>query len=202
MNRAEKKRLLKGVSIAAIVIILAAVGLSYVISSYIKGALNEMQTEFIDTDADVALGRIDQTSTRNGRVEWRLTADVATYDRNAELMKLTSVMVYFYPKNGAPATLTADRGSFQSAAQNFSVNDNVVVKTSEYEMRTSELLYLKEQDTLIANQPLVITSGDSRLEADSMLLEVENQKLFMEGNVKVFLTPEFMASPPTLNVNQ
>lgn len=200
MNRAEKKRLLKFGSIAAIVIILAAVGLSYVISNYMKSTLDDFGDDFIDSSADVALGRVDQTSTRNGRDEWRLTADVATYNKVEDLMNLANVMVYFYLENGETATLTAEKGHFQSLSQNFGVNDNVVVKASEYEMQTTELLYIKEQDTLIANEPVVITSGDSYIAADYMLLDVKKQQLFMEGNVKVFLTPEFMESPPALNV--
>lgn len=199
MNRAEKKRLLKVISIAAIVVILAAVGLSYVISSYMSQTIDDFNDGFIDNTADLALGRVDQTSTRNGRDEWRLTADIATYSKSSDMMNLSNVMVYFYFDNGETATLTADKGHFQSASQNFGVNDNVIVKASEYELETPELLYIKEQDTLIANERTVITTGDSYLEADYMMLEVKNQKLFMEGNVKVFLTPEFLQSPPALN---
>ena len=201
MNHAEKKRLIKGCSIAAIIIILAAVGLSYVISNYMRETLDNIDTEFIDDKADVALGRVDQTSTRDGRDEWRLTADIATYNKSEDMMNLSNVMVYFYLKNGGTGTLVAENGHFQSATQNFGVNDNVIAKVAEYILKTPQLLYIKAQDTLIANNRTVITTGDSYVEADSMTLEVKNQKLFMEGNVKVFLTPEFMKSPPALNVN-
>lgn len=201
MNRAEKKRLLKVVSIATIVIILAAVGLSYFISSYMRQTLDDLNTDFIDDTADLALGRVDQTSTRDGRDEWRLTADVATYSKSDDLMNLSNVMVYFYFDNGETGTLTADKGQFQSATQNFGVEDNVVAKASEYELKTPNLIYIKDRDTLIANERTVITSGDSYMEADYMMLEVKNQQLLMEGNVKVFLTPEFMESPPALNMS-
>lgn len=201
MNRAEKKRLLKVVSIAAIVIILAAVGLSYFISSYMRQTLDDLNTDFIDDTADLALGRVDQTSTRDGRDEWRLTADVATYSKSDDMMNLSNVMVYFYFDNGETGTLTADKGQFESGTQNFGVEDNVVAKASEYELKTPKLLYIKDQDTLIANERTVITSGDSYMEADYMMLEVKNQQLLMEGNVKVFLTPEFMESPPALNMS-
>lgn len=201
MNRAEKKRLLKVVSIAAIVIILAAVGLSYLISSHMRQTIDDLDTGFIDDTADLALGRVDQTSTRDGRDEWRLTADVATYSKSSDMMNLNNVMVYFYFDNGETGTLTADKGQFESASQNFGVEDNVVARASEYELKTPKLLYLKDKDTLIANEHTVITSGDSYMEADYMLLEVKNQKLLMEGNVKVFLTPEFMESPPALNMS-
>lgn len=201
MNRAEKKRLLKVVSIAAIIIILAAVGLSYLISSHMRQTLDDLNTDFIDETADLALGRVDQTSTRDGRDEWRLTADVATYSKSDDLMNLSNVMVYFYFDNGETGTLTADKGQFQSATQNFGVEDNVVAKASEYELKTPNLIYIKDRDTLIANELTVITSGDSYMEADYMMLEVKNQQLLMEGNVKVFLTPEFMESPPALNMS-
>ena len=201
MNHAEKKRLIKGVSIAAIIIILAAVGLSYVISNYMHKTLDNINTEFIDGKADVALGRVDQTSTREGREEWRLTADIATYNKSEDMMNLSNVMVYFYLKNGETGTLVAKNGHFQSATQNFGVNDNVIAKVAEYVLKTPQLFYIKAQDTLIANDRTVITTGDSYMEADSMVLEVKNQKLLMEGNVKVFLTPEFIESPPALNVS-
>lgn len=201
MNRAEKKRLFKVISIVVIVIILAAVGLSSLISSYMRKAIESTDTDFIDNTADLALGRVDQTSTRDGRDEWRLTADVATYNKSSDLMDLSNVMVYFYFENGETGTLTADKGQLQSATQDFGVEDNIVAKVSEYELKTPKLKYIKNQDTLIADERTVITSGDSYIEADYMLLEVKNQQLLMEGNVKVFLTPEFMESPPALNIN-
>lgn len=201
LKRAEIKRLLKLVSIAAIVIILAAVLVWYFMSSYFKGAIEDIEPTFIDKDAYLALGRIDQTSTRNGRDEWRLTADVATYHRDAAVMDLSNVKVVFYFENGNTGTLTADSGALQTDSQDFSVEKRVQAFLDDYEMTTNKLLYIKEKDTLIAETKIVITSGDSYLEADNMLLEVKNQKLFMEGHVKVYLTPEFMESPPELDIN-
>lgn len=199
MNRAKTKRLIKFISIAAIIIILVYVGLSYLRKHMNETFEENLNTEYIDDKADLALGRVDQTSTRDGRDEWRLTADVATYTKSSDMMNLANVMVYFYFESGETGTLTADKGSYQTATQNFAVNDNVIAKASGYELTTPELLYIKDQDTLIANERSVITSGDSYLEADYMLLEIKNQKVFMEGNVKVFLTPEFMESPPAFD---
>lgn len=202
MNRAEKKRLLKVVSISVIVIILAAVGLSYLITGQMRKVIENAETDFIDTSADLALGRVDQTSTRDGRDEWRLTADVATYSKSNDIMNLSNVMVYFYFENGETGTLTGEKGHFQNATQNFGVDGNVVAKASGYELKTPELLYSKQQDTLTANERVVITSDDSYLEADYMLLEVKNNKLLMEGNIKVFLTPEFMENPPAFKTSE
>lgn len=199
MNRAEKKRLLKVVSIIAIVIILAAVGLSYLITGQMRKTIENAEIDFIDNTADLALGRVDQISTRDGRDEWRLTADVATYSKSNDIMNLSNVMVLFYFKNGETGTLTGEQGHFLNASQNFGVEGNVVAKASGYELKTPELFYNRQQDTLTAPERVLITSGDSYLEADNMLLEVKNNKLLMEGNIKVFLTPEFMNNPPTFN---
>lgn len=201
MNRAKIKRLIKMLSIGAIVIILVYVGISY-LSNHMHQTIDDaLNTEFIDDKADLALGRVDQTSTRDGRDEWRLTADVATYSKSNDILNLANVMIYFYFESGETGTLTADKGNYETATQNFAVNDNVVANASGYELKTPELLYIKDQDTLIANERSLITSGDSYLEADYMILEIKNQKVFMEGNVKVFLTPEFMENPPALNVD-
>lgn len=201
MNRAEKKRLLKVVSISAIVIILAAVGLSYLITGQMRKTIENAEIDFIDNTADLALGRVDQISTRDGRDEWRLTADVATYSKSSDIMNLSNVMVMFYFENGETGTLTGEKGHLLNATQNFGVEGNVVAKASGYELETPELFYNKQQDTLTAPQRVVITSGDAYLKADYMLLEVKNNKLLMEGNVRVFLTPEFMENPPALNTS-
>lgn len=202
MNRAEKKRLFKVVSISVIVIILAAVGLSYLITGQMRRAIENTDIDFIDNTADLALGRVDQTSTRDGRDEWRLTADVATYSKDNDIMNLSKVMVYFYFENGGTGTLTGEKGHFHNVTRNFDVEGNVVAKASGYELKTPELLYSRQQDALSANKRVVITADDSYLEADYMLLEVKNNKLVMEGNVKVFLTPEFMENPPVFNTSE
>lgn len=201
MNRAEKKRLLTLGSIVAIVIILAAVGLSYVMSHIANNALDDLDDpQFIDETADLAIGKVDQTSTRNGRDEWRLTADKSTFRQSTNILDLDNVAITFFFENGNTGRLIASKGVLEVNTNDFGVYDHVKATLDDYTLATEKLNYNKAADLLTSNTRTNISTGDSYIAADYMELQVDNQVLFMEGNVKVFLTPEFIERPPEINI--
>ncbi len=147
--------------------------------------------EAIDAAADMNLGKIHQTATRDGIREWDLTAGSAKYRDDRKEVVLEAVAVTFFLEDGQEVALSADRGALQTQSKNIAVDGNVVVTNRGYRMQTEALTYRHEDRIVRADSPVAISGGSLHLTGDSLLIDLAAQEAELRGGVKGSLDVDF-----------
>jgi LPS export ABC transporter protein LptC len=138
----------------------------------------------IPEDANIAIGKVHQTATRDGATEWRMEAASVTYFDSHKKALFKDVTVRFYLKDGSYIDMTADEGVFQTESQNIEVTGNIVVKNTEYRLQT-EIINYNHKERVIYSNTLVDISGESfNMVADSMSIDLKQNQARFEGNIK------------------
>ena len=127
----------------------------------------ELILSTIQEGADMSIGKIHQTATRDGRREWSLEAVSAHYMEDKKQVVLSELSVIFYLEDGTEAYLTADRGVLNTESNDIQVSGNVVIKKDNYQLTTEKLNYKNKKRMIHARLPVLITGEDARVSADS-----------------------------------
>ncbi len=175
----------KGVLLWLIVGILGGIAVTTIILMQRREIVEDVKTiqEEFNPKADATLGKIEQVSTKNGRTEWRLTADSAEMMEVANRLKLKNIFATFYSKSGEEVYLTAKSGLVDTSTNNIEVTGNVVIETELYQMTTEQLNYDDQSRLLTSNAPVNLTDGASALVADGMQYDLGKNRARFTGNV-------------------
>ena len=85
----------------------------------------------VENNANISIGKVHQTSTRNGIVEWRLDASSMNYFAEKSQSLFQDLAVTFYLKDRTEIYLTADKGILKTVSKNMIVSGHVVVKNED-----------------------------------------------------------------------
>lgn len=175
----------KGVLLWLIVGILGGIAVTTIVLMQRREIVEDVKTvqDKFNPRADATLGKIEQISTKNGRTEWRLTADSAEMMEVANRLKLKNISATFYPKSGEEVYLTAKSGLVDTSTNNIEVTGNVVIETELYQMATEQLNYDDQSRLLTSNAPVNLTDGASALAADGMQYDLGKNRARFTGNV-------------------
>ncbi len=166
-------------------IVVALVSVMVVFMGYNSVATNpEALIDLIPDGANVSLGKINHTGTRDGKKEWVLTADSAQFVEEQNRAKLMNISVVFFLKQGGEVTMTAEKGWLNTVSNDMEVSGNIVILKDDYRLETEYLRYLHEKK-LITTQKAVRISGDGfKIKSDSMRVELKGNKATLIGNVE------------------
>ena len=142
MARAQylKSRKLKLVLLSIILIAAGIVIVVYLGYQRLSDA-PELLLSTIQDGADMSIGKIHQTATRDGKREWSLEAASAHYMEDKKQVILNELSVIFYLNDGSEAYLAADRGVLNTASNDIVVSGNVIIKKDTYRLTTEKLNY-------------------------------------------------------------
>ncbi len=143
----------------------------------------ELLLSTIKTGADLSIGKIRQTSTRNGKKQWTLEARSADYMENEKKVILKQLAVTFFLKNQDKVYLVADRAVLNTDTNDIEFSGNVVVRNKDYRLKTENLIYENERRIITCNVPLRIIGNDARLAANSASYDLDAGKIVMNGNI-------------------
>ena len=106
----------KKLSILLLTVILLAVGMIVSVFIGYRQVSNapELLLSSIKEGANLSLGKIRQTATRDGKKEWSLEADSANYMEAENKVDLKNLSVIYFLKDNREVYLTADRGILQT----------------------------------------------------------------------------------------
>jgi len=184
MARAQylKSKKLKLILLSVILIAVGIVVVVYLAYQRLSDA-PELLLSTIQEGADMSIGKIHQTATRDGKREWSLEAASAHYMEDKKQVVLNELSVIFYLEDGSEAYLTADRGVLNTASNDIEVSGNVVIKKDTYQLSTEKLNYQNKIRTIFARVPVLITGKDARVTADSASFDLNTKKVRLKGNV-------------------
>ncbi|MDX9788109.1 MAG: LPS export ABC transporter periplasmic protein LptC [Desulfobacterales bacterium] len=136
-----------------------------------------------DEEATLSIEGIQMTTTRDGKTAWNLTARTGHYIDQHQKANFDEIATIFYTDEGQRVDLTADKGSYNSGSNDLEVSGNVVVKNSQYEMKTRHLIYDHRQRSLKSNQPVSVWSDATSMTAAAMIYNLQTGKITFYGKI-------------------
>ncbi|MCG8620361.1 MAG: LPS export ABC transporter periplasmic protein LptC [Desulfobacterales bacterium] len=182
MTSPGKKKLILPLVII-IVCIFAGLGVYYYVNRLLTKPVTIENIE-VDAQAALKLNLLEQVSKKNGITEWELKATSATLLREEDKAILEDVAVIFHTKTGEKVHLTAEQGTLQTKTHDLTLNTDVVVTSGGRTLRSETLHYGKKEHIIHTDSRVLIKDGESTLEADTMRIELNNNRTVLKGNVK------------------
>ena len=138
----------------------------------------------VQSKANISIGKVHQTATRNGFKEWNLDAASVDYIDESSQAIFQDLSVTFYLKDKSKVYLRADRGILETDSNDIEVHGNVVVKNEYYSLKTENLHYKHKSRIIFSKVPVKISGNSIDFVADSMSLNLITNKTMLQGRVK------------------
>jgi len=147
----------------------------------------------IKEGANLSLGKIRQTATRDGKKEWSLEAGSAHYIENEKKAVLKTLFITYFLKNNREVYLEAEEGILQTDTNDIEFSGNVVIRNEDYQLRTKRLSYEHERRLIFTKDPVQISGEDVQLSAKSLEYDLNLNKIILAGNVAAAVSRDFEA---------
>ena len=151
----------------------------------------DLLLDSIKDGANLSLGKIRQTATRNGIKEWSLEAGSALYIENEKKAVLKNLFVTYFLKDQGEVYLEAEQGILQTDTNDIEFSGNVVIKNEDYRLRTRRLSYEHERRLIFTKEPVQISGEDVNLSAQSIEYDLNLNKIIMTGDVEATVSRDF-----------
>jgi LPS export ABC transporter protein LptC len=184
---------LKKLSIILLIVILLAIGTVVAVFIGYRQVSNapEMLLSSIKDGANLSLGKIRQTATRDGKKEWSLEAGSASYIENENKAVLKDLFITYYLKDNREVYLNADQGILNTETNDIEFSGNVVVRNDEYRLKTEKLNYQNQRRFISSDVPVHILGEDADVTANSLTYDLNADKIVLTGNVVATISRNF-----------
>ena len=142
-------------------------------------------------DSNLSIGKIHQTSTKNGVKEFSLDAASAYYTASKKTVVLNDLSVTFFLKNKQEVYLTANKGILKTDSKDIEITGNVIVKNESSRLFTEKIQYKHDRRLLLSKVPVKIIGNSYQLTADRMSLDLNTNKTVFEGRVEGAFSENF-----------
>ena len=142
----------------------------------------------IKRGANLSLGKIRQTATRDGKKEWSLEAGSAHYVENKKKAVLRDIFITYFLKDNRLVHLEAKKGVLKTNTNDIVFSGNVVIRNEDYRLETKRLSYEHEQRIIFTNQPVQVSGEDVKLSALSLNYYLNQNKIVLTGNVEATIS--------------
>jgi LPS export ABC transporter protein LptC len=184
---------IKKLSIILLIVILLAIGTVVTVFVGYRHISNapEMLISSIKDGANLSLGKIRQTATRDGKKEWSLEAGSAQYIENEKKAVLKDLFITYYLKDNREVYLNADNGVLNTDTNDIEFSGNVVIKNEDYRLETEKLNYEHQRRFIFTNDPVHISGDAAEVSAQSLTYDLTANKIVLTGNVATLITRNF-----------
>jgi LPS export ABC transporter protein LptC len=193
----SRQKKVKKLSIFLLAVILLTVGMIVSVFIGYRQVSNAPELLFtsIKEGANLSLGKIRQTSTRDGKKEWSLEADSANYMEAEKKVELKNLSVIYFLEDNREVYLKADQGILQTDTNDIEFSGNVVIRNEEYQMKTEHLNYEHDRRIIICDESIRILGQGGELTAESAEYDLNADKVVLKGNVVATVSRDFAAIP-------
>ena len=184
---------IKKPSIILLIVILLAIGTVVAVFIGYRTVSNapEMLLSSIKDGANLSLGKIRQTATRDGKKEWSLEAGSAHYMENEKKAVLKDLFITYFLEGDRKAYLNADQGILNTDTNDIEFSGNVEIRNEEYRLKTEQLNYEHKRRFIFTNNRVNISGDTAELSADSATYDLEADKIVLTGNVEAAISSNF-----------
>ncbi len=172
------------------IFLLAFIALSIISLAVLVFVHYRTQNSFIvvlneDKGLEVKIDKVHYSGTKDGRIEWELTADSARRAKDEDLTVLDNVEVKFFPRRGGSYVLTANEGRFREAAGEIFAYGDVKVSSDEgYTLDSVELKYSIKQKEITSAEKVVFKSGNMDIEGYGLFVDIEGGRVLLNREVR------------------
>lgn len=184
LEKRRNSRNLKILLAGTMTVILAVIVAVFVGYRQLSNGPTDMDESAPQDGSTVSIGKVRQTSSKDGKTEWHLEAESARFFDTEKKVVFKGISVVFYPKEDEEIHLTSDSGTLETELKNIDVTDNVVVKNKDFSLTTDILHYEHGRKVLSSIAPVKFSGPELMLTADSMKLELDENRIHFQGNVK------------------
>jgi len=176
-----------------LIVILLAIGTVVAVFIGYRKVSNapEMLISSLKNGANLSLGKIRQTATRDGRKEWSLEAGSADYMENEKKAVLKDLAITYFLKDNREVYLNAEQGILNTETNDIEFSGNVVIRNDNYRLTTEQLNYEHERRFIFTDDPVNISGDAAEVSADSATFDLNADKIVLTGNVKAAISPNF-----------
>lgn len=176
-----------------LIIILLAIGTVVAVFVGYRTVSNapEMLLSSIKDGANLSLGKIRQTATRDGKKEWSLEAGSAHYIENEKKAVLKDLFITYFLEDDRKAYLNADQGILNTDTNDIEFSGNVEIRNEEYRLKTEQLNYEHKRRLIFTNNRVNISGDTAELSADSASYDLVADKIVLTGNVETAISCDF-----------
>ena len=184
---------LKKLSIILLIVIMLAIGTVVAVFIGYRTVSNapEMLLSSIKDGANLSLGKIRQTATRDGKKEWSLEAGSAHYLENEKKAVLKDLFITYFLEDNREVYLNADQGILNTDTNDIEFSGNVVIRNEDYRLTTEQLTYEHKRRFIFTEDPVNISGEGAELSADSATFDLEADKIVLTGNVATTISRNF-----------
>jgi len=138
-------------------------------------------------DADIVLSQISFVQTRNNLKDWELTAEEAQFYEEGQTASLKNISVVMESDQGAPLTLTGDRGQMDAGGKTFSMQggrEPVTVRLNNgYTIKTNSLSWVAESRVIQTEDPVEISGQGVAISGEGMRMFLDRSEVRLMRNV-------------------
>ena len=184
---------IKKLSIILLLVILIAIGTVVAVFIGYQTVSNapEMLLSSIKDGANLSLGKIRQTATRDGKKEWSLEAGSAHYMEDEKKAVLKDLFITYFLEDNREVYLNADQGILNTGTNDIEFSGNVVIRNEEYRLTTEQLSYEHKRRFIYTDNPVNISGDGAELSANSATYDLEADKIVLTGNVATAISRNF-----------
>jgi len=185
----------KKLSVILLLVILVTIGTITTVFIGYKQVVTapEQLLSSIKDGANLSLGKIRQTATRNGKKEWSLEAGSAHYIENDKTAVLKDLFITYFLKDNREVYLEAEEGILQTDTNDIEFSGNVVIRNEDYQLRTRRLSYEHERRLIFSNDPVQVSGESVNLSARLLKYDLNLNKLLLSGNIEATISRGFEA---------
>jgi len=185
----------KKLSIVLVLVMLVTIGIVAAVFIGYRRVVSapEQLLSSIKEGANLSLGKIRQTATRDGKKEWSLEAGSAHYVENEKKAVLKDLSITYFLKDNREIYLEAEEGILQTDTNDIEFSGNVVIRNEDYQLRTRRLSYEHERRLIFSNDPVQVSGESVNLSARLLKYDLNLNKLLLSGNVEAAISRGFEA---------
>ena len=187
----------KKLSIVLVLVMLVTIGIVAAVFIGYRRVVSapEQLLSSIKEGANLSLGKIRQTATRDGKKEWSLEAGSAHYVENEKKAVLKDLSITYFLKDNREIYLEAEEGILQTDTNDIEFSGNVVIRNEEYQMKTEHLNYEHGRRIIICDQSIRIWGQGAEITAESAKYDLNADKIVLKRNVVATVPLDFAAIP-------
>jgi LPS export ABC transporter protein LptC len=181
---AQNRKRLITILIAAMLLVTAVILSAFWWRSRPEGAKRIPQlSDAVAPGLRMAIGRMKQSASRQGILQWDLEAANARYLEESNQMLLERPEVLFYTKENRSVRLTAAQGLLNTQTNDIEASGGVTVQSDPYTIITDRMVYRHDTRIISSQAPVTVRSGTEQIKADKMEIDLNTQRVRMQGNV-------------------
>lgn len=170
------------------------IGAGLVARNLLRQRSIELALEVLDLMPEVAqrIHDFHRVKVRDGRMVWEVSAREAQYFGDEGFVSVRQPVVAVYPEEGRKIGMSGREGRVVLAGKDVDrveVEGEIDVQLGDYSVRTDRAHYEAAADKIIVPGAVRVEGSQVAFAGDTMEIDIDAQRLRVEGNVRMVLWP-------------